>query len=81
MAVPNLCPFKEDLIKMALRKRKELREELEQKKQEKSERKVDLRKAVENCKKERKLGMMCPKSLGKTAWAHNGEERELQIPS
>ena len=77
LAVPNLCPFKKDLIKKALKRRQDLKLELEQKKLEKKERKSDLRKAIENCKRDQQKGLMVPKSLQKTSW--NGSE--LKLPS
>ena len=75
LAVPNLCPFKKDLIKKALKRRQDLKIELEQKKLLKKERKADLRKAIANCKKDQEKGLMVPKSLQKTSW--NGSEMKL----
>eukprot|EP01084_Bolivina_argentea_P092852 167016_1 len=65
LAVPNLCPFKNDLIRKALRRRQDLKIELEQKKLEKKERRSDIQKAIANCKKEQEKGYMLPKSLQK----------------
>jgi len=76
LSVPNLCPFKKDLIKKALRRRQELKIELERKKLEKKERKHDIRKAVANCKRYQDKGLMVPKSLQKTSWGLS----ELKLP-
>ena len=77
LSVPNLCPFKKDLIKKALKRRQDLKIELEKKKLEKKERKSDLRKAIENCKKDQEKGLIVPKSLQKTSWIGS----ELKLPS
>lgn len=77
LAVPNLCPFKKDLIKKALKRRQDLKIELEQKKLLKKERKTDLKKAIENCKRDQQKGLMVPKSLQKTSWIGS----ELKLPS
>jgi len=68
LAVPNLCPFKSDLLKKALKNRQQLKLELEQKKLEKKERKDDVDKAVANCRKELEQGLAVPKSFQKTSW-------------
>eukprot|EP01083_Nonionella_stella_P012759 36075_1 len=76
LSVPNLCPFKKDLIKKALRRRQELKAELEQKKLEKKERKQDVRKAIANCKKDQERGLAVPKSLQSTSWGPS----DLKLP-
>eukprot|EP00484_Ammonia_sp_Unknown_P010649 CAMPEP_0197055846 /NCGR_PEP_ID=MMETSP1384-20130603/74037_1 /TAXON_ID=29189 /ORGANISM="Ammonia sp." /LENGTH=541 /DNA_ID=CAMNT_0042489577 /DNA_START=84 /DNA_END=1709 /DNA_ORIENTATION=- len=76
LAVPNLCPYKKELIRRALRRREEVKEELLQKKAEKKERHIDLKKAMENCKREQARGLMVPKSLQKTSWG----ETDLKLP-
>ena len=77
LAVPNLCPFKKELIKKALKRRQDLKIELEKKKLEKKERKQTIQKAIKNCKRDLEKGLIVPKSLQKTSWGLT----ELKLPS
>ncbi len=69
---------KKDLNKKALRRRQDLKVELEQKKLLKKDRKKDIKKAIANCKKEQENGFMVPKSLQNTSWR---DATELKLPS
>ena len=84
LTVPNLCPFKEELLKNALRNRQELKKELENKKLLKKERKNMVDNAVKSYKinkRKLKLGLIVPKSLRKTSWYFDNSKYELELPS
>ena len=81
LAVPNLCPFKEELLKRALKDRDELKEELILKKALKKERKNMVNKALKFSRKQINAGLVVPKSLRSTSWYFDESKDSLLLPS
>lgn len=67
LSIPNLCPFKKELLRKALKNRHSLKLELESKKLERKKRQKLIANAIKNCKKDRN-SITIPKSLRSTSW-------------